>query len=166
VSENYEKLRTQYDDITARQQQRIITDAYNRGVDDAKDAVRLEGSDKWEGSEFKPYFITAIARYCGPNRAAGYQCDACGGIVNEISVSQSSAGVEGLFCHTCRHGKGCKCEDDQPDPVDALCSALETAINTVECASLGADGEELPWYRQAHTALELAGRPWRVTSAK
>lgn len=45
-------------------------------------------------------------------------------------------------------------------PLNALCDALETAINTVECASIGLDGEELPWYKQAHKALALAGRPW------
>lgn len=111
MSENYERLRKQYDDINARQQKQTIIDAYNRGVDDAKEAIRLEGSDKWEGSEFKPCFITAIARYCGPNRAEGYQCDACGNIVNKARASRSSAGVEGLLCHGCRHGRGCKCQD-------------------------------------------------------
>jgi len=82
MSESYDKLREQCDDINARQQNKVIVEAYNRGVDDAKDAVRLEGSDKWEGAELKPHFITAIARYCGPNRAAGAQCDACGKVVN------------------------------------------------------------------------------------
>jgi|SRR6185369_13481793 len=165
MTESYDKLRKQYDHIKARQQNRVIVDAYNRGVDDAKEAVRLEGSDKWEGAEFKPYFITAIARYCGPNRAAGAQCDACGKIVNETLASQSSAGVEGLFCHECRHGKNCDCQEGK-DPIDARCTALETAINTVECASIGPDGQELPWYKQAHEALRLAGRPWTATITK
>lgn len=111
MSESYEKLRKQYEDIKARQQRRAIINAYNRGIDDAKDAIGREGSSAWEGSEFKPYFITAIARYCGPNRAEGSECDACGNIVNETLASQSSAGVEGLFCHECRHGKRCKCRD-------------------------------------------------------
>jgi len=45
--------------------------------------------------------------------------------------------------------------------LDAACMALETAINTVECASIDVKtGEELPWYKQAHNALVLAGRPW------
>lgn len=46
--------------------------------------------------------------------------------------------------------------------VDALCTALETAINSVECSSVDSDTrEELPWYKQAHEALRLAGRPWK-----
>lgn len=46
--------------------------------------------------------------------------------------------------------------------VDALCMALETAINSVECGSIDSNtGEELPWYKQAHEALRLAGRPWK-----
>jgi len=44
--------------------------------------------------------------------------------------------------------------------VNSLCSALESAINTVECASTGPDDEELPWYTRAKAALLLAGRPW------
>ena len=32
--------------------------------------------------------------------------------------------------------------------------ALRVAINTVECDSLGANGEELPWYRMAKKALQ------------
>jgi hypothetical protein len=38
----------------------------------------------------------------------------------------------------------------------ALVRALETAINSVECDSIGADGEELPWYKQAKAALANA----------
>lgn len=44
--------------------------------------------------------------------------------------------------------------------VKELCIALEVAINTVECASLDKDGNELPWYKGAKKALEAAGRPW------
>lgn len=39
--------------------------AFHRGVDAAKDAIRATGSDDWEGSQYKPYFINAIARLCG-----------------------------------------------------------------------------------------------------
>ncbi len=38
--------------------------------------------------------------------------------------------------------------------IDALRDALETAINSVECASICLQtGEELPWYRKAKKAL-------------
>lgn len=37
-----------------------------------------------------------------------------------------------------------------------LGSALRLAINTVECASLDALGQSLPWYRAAKAALEAA----------
>lgn len=51
---------------------------------------------------------------------------------------------------------------DNNSAINELCDALETAINTVECASIDTtSGEELPWYKQAHHALELAGRPWK-----
>lgn len=41
-----------------------------------------------------------------------------------------------------------------------LLEALKVAINTVECASIGADGAELPWYRMARKAIAKAeGRP-------
>lgn len=41
---------------------------------------------------------------------------------------------------------------------DALMEALQTAINTVECASIDPQtGEELPWYRQAKAALDKIG---------
>lgn len=45
------------------------------------------------------------------------------------------------------------------DLVSTLCDALEVAINTVECDSLDAQGNELPWYAGAKKALALAGRP-------
>lgn len=48
--------------------------------------------------------------------------------------------------------------------IDQLCDALKTAINTVECASLDKNGQELPWYKQAHAALRTAGRPWQSDS--
>jgi hypothetical protein len=40
-----------------------------------------------------------------------YQCDACGKIVpsDEVKSGMPSAGVEGTFCHECRHGKDCDC---------------------------------------------------------
>ena len=50
--------------------------AYNAGIEAAKAAIRATGSDKWEGSEFKPYFINEIARTCDPRRyVAGGQND-------------------------------------------------------------------------------------------
>jgi len=98
MSESYDKLRKQYDDINGRQESKVIVEAYNRGVDDAKDAVRLEGSDKWEGAEFKPYFITAIARYCGSNRAKGSECDACEKIVNETLASRAGTVSSKRLC--------------------------------------------------------------------
>lgn len=42
--------------------------AYNQGVEDCKAAIRGVGTDNWEGSEFKPYFITEIARTCSPHQ--------------------------------------------------------------------------------------------------
>lgn len=42
-------------------------------------------------------------------------------------------------------------------PEAAAMRALRTAINSVECASVGPDGQELPWYVQAKAAL--AGDP-------
>lgn len=39
-------------------------------------------------------------------------------------------------------------------PEAAAIRALRTAINSVECASIGPDGEELPWYKQAKAALK------------
>lgn len=51
--------------------------AYNQAIEDAKKAIGNEGAPEWEGSEFKPYFITAIARACSPhvyvNRLNDYQ---------------------------------------------------------------------------------------------
>lgn len=40
-----------------------------------------------------------------------YQCDACGKIVpaDEVKSALPTAGVEGTFCHECRHGKNCDC---------------------------------------------------------
>lgn len=40
-----------------------------------------------------------------------YQCDACGKIVpaDEVKSALPAAGVEGTFCHECRHGKNCDC---------------------------------------------------------
>ncbi len=41
-----------------------------------------------------------------------------------------------------------------------LLESLRTAINTVECASLGRDEQELPWYRMAKKAVAKAfGKP-------
>lgn len=44
-----------------------IEAAFHRGVNLAKAAIRAEGSDDWEGSQYKPFFITAIARACAFN---------------------------------------------------------------------------------------------------
>ena len=45
-----------------------MNDEYNRGVDDAKEAIRQTKCGDEDGY-YKPCFITAIARYCGPSRA-------------------------------------------------------------------------------------------------
>lgn len=59
-----------------------------------------------------------------PTSAAGsetglndYECDACGKRrpKDEMRGRNFSAGVEGLFCHECRHGKDCKCMGDTVD---------------------------------------------------
>lgn len=51
-----------------------------------------------------PRFFTAEV-------ADTYQCDACDKIVpaDEVKSGMPSAGVEGTFCHECRHGKRCDC---------------------------------------------------------
>lgn len=46
-----------------------------------------------------------------------------------------------------------ECQDTVQDD---LIRALQMAINSVECASIGSDGEELPWYVQAKAALKRA----------
>lgn len=47
--------------------------------------------------------------------------------------------------------------DPQQELIAVLVSALEVAINTVECDSLDKDGNELPWHAGARKALALAG---------
>lgn len=53
----------------------LIIAAYNRGVDDAKEAVRTTGTNKWKGAEFRPYFINAIARECFPRNLTQHLAD-------------------------------------------------------------------------------------------
>lgn len=42
--------------------------AYSQGVEDCKAAIRRTGHHSWEGAQFKPYFITEIARTCSPHQ--------------------------------------------------------------------------------------------------
>jgi CheY-like chemotaxis protein len=57
-----------------------------------------------------------------------------------------------------QYRKECAEKDRQRSRAEAnvatLSSALRLATNTVECASLDALGQSLPWYRAAKTALE------------
>jgi len=46
-----------------------------------------------------------------PDDNDGVDCDSCGKTVSEseLKSAMTSAGVEGSFCHECRHGKDCDC---------------------------------------------------------
>jgi hypothetical protein len=52
--------------------------------------------------------------YCGHRVPEVAGCDSCGMTVpeSEVKGAMTSAGVEGMFCHDCRHGKGCDCGAD------------------------------------------------------
>lgn len=59
--------------VAASSPRPALVRAYNQALEDAKDAIRATGSDKWEGSEFKPYFINEIARKCDPRRVYDFE---------------------------------------------------------------------------------------------
>lgn len=61
--------------------QHLEAAAFHRGVGAAKEAVRSVGSPQWEGSEFKPFFINAIAGQCqyhASQKSGGEKCSCCG----------------------------------------------------------------------------------------
>lgn len=69
----------------------------------------------WKDPRYRPLCMAiekalSVSHSVCPERDT-YQCDACGKIVPESEVKNSipSAGVEGTFCHECRHGKDCDC---------------------------------------------------------
>lgn len=109
-----------------------IESAYNDAIEDAKTAIREERAHVDD-----PYaaatFINAIARKCCPRQYAVRK----GKDMHLVTNNEPRANV-----------------------ISELCGALETAINSVECASIDQAGEELPWYKQALNALESAGHPW------
>ncbi len=68
------------------------------------------------GAELRFDYMTARPSSKGPRFFTAevsdtYQCDSCGQHVpaDEVKSGMPSAGVEGTFCHECRHGKDCDC---------------------------------------------------------
>jgi len=57
----------------------------------------------------------------------GVDCDSCGKTVpeSEIKSAMTSAGVEGSFCHECRHGKDCDCPPDSDPGTLVECDACD-----------------------------------------
>jgi hypothetical protein len=75
------------------------------------------------------------------------ECDSCGKSVpeSELKAAMTSAGVEGSFCHECRHGKGCDCPPSS-DPLSIVecdvCDNKETLGGEISERTL----EDGGWY--------------------